>query len=155
MRTQPLVRVIAVLAGLMAGQMVSAQDARLQAVIGGALLPPARVASIVVDAGALDVDAATVILDIGRANPPSLGDAVEVRGGESIFKGEIVGIEPLYVGGESKVVIRAFNRLHRLTRGRRSRTYEKKTDADIVSRIAVDNGLVAGPALPELNVSDY
>lgn len=38
----------------------------------------------------------------------------------AIFKGEIVGIEPTFkAGGESRIVLRAFDKLHRLTRGRR------------------------------------
>ena len=150
------VALIALVVAALAGQVVTAQNAGLQAVVGGAVLPPARVASIVVDAATLDVDAATVTLDLGRANPPSIGDSLEVNGGARIFKGEIVGVEPVFeAGGDTKVTVRALNRMHRLTRGRKSRTFEKKTDADIVSRIAADNGLVAGPALPETSVYDY
>jgi phage protein D len=61
---------------------------------------------------------------------------------EVIFKGEVVGIEPVFdSGSESRVTLRAFNKLHRLTRGRKSRTYEKMTDSDMVSRIAGDHSL--------------
>ena len=156
MRTSLPVRLIALVVALLAGQVVTAQNARLQAVVGGAVLPAARVASIVVDAGTSDIDAATVTLDLGRANPPSIGDSVDVRGGASIFKGEVVGVEPVFeAGGDAKVTLRALNRMHRLTRGRKSRTFEKQTDAEIVARIAADNGLVAGPALPETSVSDH
>ena len=126
------------------------------AVVGGAVVPPARVVSMVVDASTTDVDAATVMLDVDRVKPPSIGDSLEVIGGASVFKGEVVGVEPVFEDqGKSRVTVRALNRMHRLSRGRKSRTYEKKTDADIVSRIAVDNGLLAGPALPETSVYDY
>jgi phage protein D len=149
MATRAPLLVVALVASL-AGQPVTAQKARLQAVISGAVLPAARVASIVVDAGTSDVDAATVTLDLGRTNLPAIGDSLEVIGGARVFKGEIVGIEPVFdAGGESRVIVRAFNRLHRLTRAPKSRTFENMTDAGIVARIAADNGLAAGPALPE------
>jgi uncharacterized protein len=148
MRIPPPVHVIALVVGALASHVIAAQNAGLQAVIGGAALPPARVASIVVDASTSDVDAATLVLDLGRSKSPAVGDPVDVVGGSAtIFKGEVVGLEPSKDG--SRVTVRGFNRLHRLTRGRKSKTYEKQTDADIVSRIARDAGLVAGPALPE------
>ena len=156
MRTQPPVRVIALIVGCLAGQIVDAQEARLQAVLGGAALPPARVVSIVVDASTSDVDVATLKLDIGRAKPPSLGDSVEVRGGASIFKGEVVSIEPVFeAGGDSRIIVRALNRLHRLSRGRKSKTYAKMTDTEIVSQIAGEAGLVPGPGWPETSVPDF
>src|ERR1700704_307691 len=47
-----------------------------------------------------------------------VGNEVELKVGDSattIFKGEIIGIEPIYKGGDkSKIVIRAMNKLHRL-----------------------------------------
>ncbi len=75
----------------------------------------------------------------------SHGDAVEVKiGSTAIFKGEVVGIEPHYKsGGESKCIVRAYNRLHRLLRGRKSRTFLKQKDSDIASTIAGDAGLTA------------
>src|SRR5262245_50317849 len=54
-----------------------------------------------------------------------LGDAVEVTvHGETVFRGEVVGLEPVYRGaGANTVVLRAFDRLHRLTRSRAGHTY--------------------------------
>jgi len=62
----------------------------------------------------------------------------------TVFKGELVGLEPSYrQGGESKMVLRAFNKLHRLTRGKKSKTYQKQSDQDICSAIAGLHGLSA------------
>src|SRR5512143_2038131 len=69
-----------------------------------------------------------------------LGDTVEVKFAEtghgtpgSVFKGEIAGLEPTYeAGGETHCLVRAFSKLHRLSRGKKSKTFEKQTDADIV-----------------------
>jgi uncharacterized protein len=84
----------------------------------------------------------------GFSNETKLGDEVEVKiggaGGTSIFKGEVVGIEPIYkTGGESKCIVRAFNRLHRLLRGRKSITFVNKKDSEIATMIAQANGLSA------------
>ena len=55
----------------------------------------------------------------------NLGDPVEVQVGDDnqvIFKGELIGLEPVYkANGENVLVVRAFNRLHRLSRARKSR----------------------------------
>lgn len=104
--------------------------------------------SVVVDQ---DIDQADMcVLTLNNAshmysNDTNLGDEVEVNVGEAIlFKGEVVGIEPIYkTGGESRCIVRAFNRLHRLLRGRKSRTFVEMKDSDIVSQIASDNGLSA------------
>ena len=59
-----------------------------------------------------------------------------------IFIGEIVGMEPVYESSNQvRLVIRAFDRSHRLTRGRKSRTFQQMKDSDIAKKIAQDNGL--------------
>lgn len=78
--------------------------------------------------------------------------AVEIKAGgtqegaqkTSVFKGEIVGIEPSYKAqGDSRVVIRAFNKMHRMLRGKKSKTYQDQSDQDIVSSIVGAHGLSA------------
>lgn len=107
--------------------------------------------SLVVDQDVDQPDMCVLTLnnaDHGFSNDTRLGDEVEVKiggeGGTSIFKGEVVGIEPVYkTGGESKCIVRAFNRLHRLLRGRKSITFTNKKDSEIASMIAQANGLTA------------
>ncbi len=73
-------------------------------------------------------------------------DSVEVTFGEGdpVFKGEVVAVEPIYnSSGENTCVIRAYNRLHRLLRGRNSKTYVKQSDQDIAGAIAGNHGLSA------------
>jgi uncharacterized protein len=61
-----------------------------------------------------------------------------------MFKGEIVGIEPSYKAqGDSRVVIRAFNKMHRMLRGKKSKTWQDQSDQDIVSSIVGAHGLSA------------
>jgi uncharacterized protein len=72
------------------------------------------------------------------------GGATEGAQKASVFKGEIVGIEPSYKAqGDSRVVIRCFNKMHRMIRGKKSKTYQNMSDQDIVSQIVGDHGLSA------------
>jgi hypothetical protein len=55
---------------------------------------------------------------------------------ESIFEGEIVEIEPQFEAEGLKVTVRAFDRLHRLGRGRHTRTFLNVTDSDVITQLA-------------------
>jgi phage protein D/phage baseplate assembly protein gpV len=77
--------------------------------------------------------------------------------------GEIVALELDQRPGTVRVIIQAFDRAHRLHRGRHVRTFQQVTDADVVSRIAQDAGLQADADsdsnqheyLIQDNLSDY
>lgn len=59
-----------------------------------------------------------------------------------IFRGEIVGIEPIFDKGTlPKLAIRAYDKGHRLHRGTKTRTFLNKKDSDIAQQIASDYGL--------------
>jgi phage protein D/phage baseplate assembly protein gpV len=62
-------------------------------------------------------------------------------GRERVGIGEIVALELEQRPGTSRVVVQAFDRSHRLHRGRRVRTFQEMSDGDVVSRIASDAGL--------------
>ena len=56
-----------------------------------------------------------------------------------LFKGEIIGWEPSVIGKEpAGVVIRGFNKLHRLSRGKKSRPWQDVSLSDIAKEIAGD-----------------
>ncbi len=78
-------------------------------------------------------------------SPKKVGDPVEIKVGNnstSIFKGEIVGLEPVYKGGEkAKILIRAMNNIHKLLRKRKSVTFTDKTDEQILKQVVGDAGL--------------
>lgn len=65
------------------------------------------------------------------------------RNEQSVFDGEIVEIEPDFEPGVQRLVVRAFDRLHRLARGRHVRSFQNVTDGDLVNRIAQEVGLSA------------
>jgi len=97
----------------------------------------------------LDVDQADMCMltlsnqENSISNDVMLGDDVEIKfEGTSIFKGEVVGLEPAFrVRGASVCNVRAFNRMHRLLRGRKTRTFTDKKDSDIAKLIAEESKL--------------
>lgn len=64
-----------------------------------------------------------------------------------IFDGEIVEVESAIDADTPRLIIRAFDRLHRLTHGRHVRTFLNVTDGDIFAKVAQEVGLTpkAGP----------
>src|SRR2546423_5430485 len=79
----------------------------------------------------------------------SVGGLVEVKLGyadqlTSLFKGEVTGLEPSFGADRlPTLVVRGYDRRHRLTRGRRTRSFLKKTDSDIAAQIAREAALTA------------
>lgn len=93
-------------------------------------------------------DMATLVLSNqgGEYSVWKLGAELEIcigdEDGTSVFKGDVVGLEPIYRGGEpSRIVVRAMNRLHRLLRLRKSVTFTDKSDKDILTQVVGDAGL--------------
>lgn len=81
--------------------------------------------------------------------------AIEARvpggGAGRIFSGEIVGIEPSFCGAQPFVVVRSFDRLHRLARAPKTRVFEDATLAAILVAIAGEHGLQAdASSVPEI-----
>jgi uncharacterized protein len=79
------------------------------------------------------------------------GDDLEVKLGfvdgkqqGTIFKGEVIGIEPIYDSrAPARVLIRGLNQLHRLMRGKKSVAHKQVTDKDIVDKLCQSYGLTA------------
>lgn len=128
--------------------------AECKVTINGKEVADGAMHGVVTDADVDQPDMCVITLNnssgFSYSSDAKLGDSVDVKigqagaAGEYIFRGEVVGIEPVFEAtGQTRVVIRAFNRLHRLTRGRKSRTYEKMSDGDIVKKIAGEYSLSA------------
>jgi phage protein D len=79
------------------------------------------------------------------------GDDIELKlgfvDGEQqavVFKGEVIGLEPIYDSrAPQRVLIRALNQLHRLTRGKKSVAFQQVSDKDIVDKLCQSYGLSA------------
>ena len=135
---------------------------RLQVVVEGVALPLSHVLSVAVDSDTLTgIDAATITLAGGGSTSrvPAVGgslavDATSEGVATTIFKGEIVSIEPVFdASGNASVIIRGFDRAHRLTRDRHTRVFENSSDADIAAQIAKQAGLMFGRSGPEAAVA--
>ena len=74
-----------------------------------------------------------------------IGQEVELSVGDSdakLFVGEVVALEPtMSVSGGSSLLVRAMDKMHRLSRGRKSRAFEEMADSDIVSKVGKEIGL--------------
>src|ERR1700736_3843570 len=72
-------------------------------------------------------------------HPFSIGAKLEIQLGardslatKTLFKGDIVTIEPRFGAGGVELVVRAFDPLHKLLRSRNTRTFQNQTTSDIV-----------------------
>jgi phage protein D len=62
----------------------------------------------------------------------------------TVMTGEIVSLEPVFAAGRTPtLLVRGFDARHRMARGRRTRTFVKMKDSQIVTRIAQEHGLRA------------
>ncbi|MBI1878918.1 MAG: VgrG-related protein [Chloroflexi bacterium] len=60
----------------------------------------------------------------------------------TLIKGEITALEPHFSSdGRTSLLVRGYDKSHRLHRGRKTRTFAKQTDSDIVQKIAGEIGL--------------
>jgi len=80
----------------------------------------------------------------------SEGKPIEVKAGfqgqtpETIFKGEITGLEfDLAAHATPTLIIRSFNKAHRLHHGRKTKTYQNVKDSDLAQQVAGQVGLQA------------
>jgi uncharacterized protein len=115
--------------------------------IDGTKIRDSAFISYTVERDMFQPDMASIVLSNQGDNhsKTGMGKSIEIKVGDSstsIYKGEVVGVEPSFKGGEkSRVLIRAMNKLHRLLRKRRSMTFTDKTDQQILQQIISDHGL--------------
>jgi phage protein D len=122
---------------------------------------PAKAAADVINAVVLDdVDAPCMFSltfvgwDTVEMKPKWIDDALFREGGEvelaigyrdhalPLMKGEITGLEPDFEEARPPTfTVRGYDRLHRLARAHRTRTFTNCTDSDIASRLASENGM--------------
>jgi uncharacterized protein involved in type VI secretion and phage assembly len=96
-------------------------------------------------------------------DPPFfIGDALEVRLGAldapapvKVFTGEIVTFEPEFTTSSATICVRAYDASHRMHRNRRSATYQDMTVADIVQKVAGENGLRTGELAASTTVHKF
>lgn len=79
--------------------------------------------------------------------PFEIGKALEIKLGSptgntttSLFKGEVVTLEPAFSAGGVRLRVRALDKAHRMQRTRKVRTFSDMTLRDIASKVIQDNG---------------
>ena len=127
-------------------------------------MPPEHLISFTVDRDLHQPDMAAVVLTNTdhSYSKTKMGSSVEIKVGKdakSIYKGEVVGLEPAYTGGEkTRITLRVMNKFHRLLRKRKSMTYADKTDQQILQQVASDSGLTLefdGPSITYKHVYQH
>lgn len=109
-------------------------------------------------------DVATIVLHDTRLHwvddsslLPGKSVQIEAHSGRQtklLFDGEIVEIEPSFDASNQQLIIRAFDRLHRLGRGSRVRSFVNVSDEDLIRKLAAEAGLQAKVAVGG-QVHDY
>ncbi len=79
---------------------------------------------------------------IGAQLEVKLG-ATEETVTQTLFKGEIVTVEPEFHAGSVAMVVRAYDKTHRMMRTRKQRTFIQMSTSDIVRKICGEFGLSA------------
>lgn len=125
--------------------------------LGGSDAP----AELMADLGNVEVDDSLHIPDMftlqvrdprfqwGDSDVLRVGQEVEILAAASsggapkrLLIGEITGVEPEYpYNGVPLLMVRGYDRAHRLHRGKKTRSFQQVTDSDMVMRIARDYGL--------------
>jgi len=104
--------------------------------------------SFIVERDMFQPDMASIVLsnEGGKYSATKPTAEVEIRIGDEpgtvVYKGEVIGVEPIYRGGEKqRILLRCMNKFHRLLRQRKSVTFTDKTDQQILNQIVSTAGL--------------
>ena len=97
------------------------------------------------------------------AKPPfEIADEIEISLGDPIahrpvmvFKGEIVALETEFDTSAATIAVRAYDRSHRLQRGRKSRTFLGQTSSDVVRSVVADAGIQQSDIETTSTVHDF
>jgi phage protein D/phage baseplate assembly protein gpV len=98
-------------------------------------------------------DVCTVSIQFPKAEgidsqPFEIGKKIEVRLGarereapETLFKGDVVSLEPIFGAGGCSLTVNAYDRAHLLHRSRKVRVFQNQTATDIVKKVVEENRL--------------
>ena len=81
-------------------------------------------------------------------SPFNVGSTLEVKLGatdqnttQTLFKGEIVTLEPSFESGSVAMVVRAYDQSHRMMRSRKLRAFNQQSIGDIAQKLCSENGI--------------
>ena len=100
----------------------------------------------------------TFNLDHGSWSSIQIGSDVEVKVGSrqrKMFVGVVTGMRHAYKQGRETMTVVAMDPLIKASASRRTETYEKMTDSDIVQQVIGKAGMTAGTVDATTEVNDY
>jgi phage protein D len=84
------------------------------------------------------------------SHPLQIGVEIEIKAGAmgdtattAIFHGEVAAVEPEFTMKGCEIVVRAYDKAHRLNRDKKTRTFQQVKASDMISKIASEAGLQA------------
>jgi phage protein D len=80
---------------------------------------------------------------VGSKLEITVGAISDQSGGQPVFKGEIVALEPEFDPNGVTIVIRAYDQTHRLQHGKKVRTFQQSSASDMVKKVLGEAGLTA------------
>ena len=84
-------------------------------------------------------------IEIGFSASTTDSDQFDDENTGNLIKGEITAIETHFTSeAQAPIIVRGYDASHRLHRGRHSRSFQNKTDADIVKSIVAEVGISVG-----------
>lgn len=84
-------------------------------------------------------------IELGFSSSATESDEFDDANQGIVLKGEITAIETNFTSdAQAPIIVRGYDVSHRLHRGRHSRSFQNKTDADIVKQIAGEVGISLG-----------
>jgi phage protein D/phage baseplate assembly protein gpV len=72
-----------------------------------------------------------------------VGAISDQSGGQTVFKGEIVALEPEFDANGVTIGVRAYDQTHRLQHGKKVRTFQQSSASDMVNQVLSEAGLSA------------
>jgi phage protein D len=141
-----------------AGTQAKQHDAALDVLVDGAPKDP-KYRNHTRDVRVVDSltlpDMAVIRIDDPKAenvdnHPMQIGKTIEVKAASmgdqattSIFKGQILSVEPEFTKEGCLISVRAYDRGHKLNRARKTRTFQQMSASNMVQKIAQEAGLTA------------
>ncbi|MEL6353692.1 MAG: VgrG-related protein [Cyanobacteria bacterium J06627_28] len=84
-------------------------------------------------------------IEIGFSASTTASDEFDEENKGNVIKGDITAIETHFTSeAQAPIIVRGYDASHRLHRGRQSRSFQNKTDTDIVKSIAAEVGISVG-----------
>lgn len=135
---------------LAAGPTLAADHLDAPILVGSTQYEPRVLGRVVVTQALRELARADIEIYVrrrgGKPPPIRIGETIRIADHHDpeaapLFVGEVTALEPHFGRGRPTAVIHGFDRLHRLNRGRSTRTWGATSEVELVAAIAAGHGL--------------